>query len=240
MQYSADFQEILSSPTEAYAEGLRFFVGKSLLNNALQRVASDLEAHGIDYNVIGAIALNQHGYRRFTEDIDLLLTKEGLERFRGELIDLGYRPAFEGSTKKFRTTAENVPVEITTAGDYPGDGLPKPVKFPNPSESFVVIDGIKTVTLEKLIELKLASGMRAPDRLKDLADVQELIKTKSLDESFAERIDPSVRAKFVELQKAVQQAEKRQAGEIVILPARPSNCIMQPPCHKKKNLNIAG
>jgi hypothetical protein len=209
MEQGADFQQILSSPTQAYEEGLRFFMGKSLLNNALRSVASDLEAHGIDYSVIGAIALNQHGYRRFTEDIDLLLTKEGLEKFRQELIGLGYRPAFEGSTKAFRTTAENVPVDIVTAGEYPGDGLPKPVKFPDPSESFVVIDGIKTVTLEKLIELKLASGMTAPDRLKDLADVQELIKTKSLDSSFATRLDASVQDKFVELQKAVQQTGQR-------------------------------
>lgn len=205
MQYPADFQEILSSPTEAYAEGLRFFMGKSLLNNALRRVALDLEAHGIDYTVIGAIALNQHGYRRFTEDIDLLLTKEGLERFREELVGLGYRPAFEGSTKKFRTTAENVPVEIITSGEYPGDGLPKPVQFPDPSESFVVIDCVKTISLEKLIELKLASGMTAPDRLKDLADVQELIKSKSLDSSFALSLHSSVRERFLELQKAVQQ-----------------------------------
>ncbi len=102
-----------------------------------------------------------------------------------------------------------MPIEIITSGDYPGDGLPKPVKFPDPSESFVVIDGVKTVTLEKLIELKLASGMTAPDRLKDLADVQELIKTKSLDSSFAERLDLSVRKKFLELQKAVQQTRER-------------------------------
>jgi hypothetical protein len=209
MEQGADFQQILSSPTEAYAEGLRFFMGKSLLNNALRSVASDLEAHGIDYSVIGAIALNQQGYRRFTEDIHLLLTKEGLEKFREELIGLGYRPAFEGSTKTFRTTAENVPIEIITAGEYPGDGLAKPVKFPDPSENFVVIDGIKTVTLEKLIELKLASGMTAADRLKDLADVQELIKTKSLDSSFATRLDASVQDKFVELQKAVQQTGQR-------------------------------
>jgi hypothetical protein len=207
MQQRADFQQILSSPTEAYEEGLRFFMGKSLLNNALRRIASDLDSHGIDYTVIGAIALNQHGYRRFTEDIDLVLTKEGLEKFRAELIGLGYRPAFEGSTRKFRTAAENVPIEIITAGEYPGDGLPKPVKFPDPSESFVVIDGIKTVTLEKLIELKLASGMTAPDRLKDLADVQELIKVKSLDACFAERLDSSVRGRFLELQEAVQQAK---------------------------------
>jgi hypothetical protein len=209
MEQRADFQQILSSPTEAYEEGLRFFMGKGLLNNAIRRIASDLESHGIDYTVIGAIALNQHGYRRFTEDIDLVLTKEGLEKFREDLIGLGYRPAFEGSTRRFRTAAENVPIEIITAGEYPGDGLPKPVKFPEPSESFVVIDGIKTVTLEKLIELKLASGMTAPDRLKDLADVQELIKLKLIDSSFAERLDSSVRDKFLELQKAVERSEKR-------------------------------
>lgn len=206
MQQRADFQQILCSPTETYEEGLRFFMGKSLLNNALRRIALDLDSHGIDYCAIGAIALNQHGYRRFTVDIDLLLTKEGLEKFRQELIGLGYRPAFEGSTRRFRTAAENVPIEIITAGEYPGDGLPKPVKFPDPSESFVVIDGIKTVTLETLIELKLASGMTAPDRLKDLADVQELIKVKSLDASFAERLDSFVRGRFLELQEAVQQA----------------------------------
>ena len=209
MQQRADFQQILSSPTDAYEEGLRFFMGKSLLNNALRRIASDLDSHGIDYTVIGAIALNQHGYRRFTEDIDMILTKEGLEKFREELIGLGYRPAFEGSTKQFRTAEENVPIEVITAGEYPGDGLPKPVKFPDPSENFVVIDGVKTVTLEKLIELKLASGMTAPHRLKDLADVQELIKTKSLDSSFAERLDSSVRDKFLELHNAVGQAKDR-------------------------------
>jgi Nucleotidyl transferase of unknown function (DUF2204) len=206
MQQS-DFQKTLSSPTEAYQEGLRFFMGKGLLNNALRRVASDLEEHGIDYSVIGAVALNQHGYRRFTEDIDLLLTKEGLEKFREELVGLGYRPAFEGSTKKFRTAQENVPIEIITSGEYPGDGLPKPVKFPDPSESFVVIDGVRTISLEKLVELKLASGMTAPDRLKDLADVQELIKTKSLDSSFALSLHSFVREKFLEFQKAVQQAK---------------------------------
>jgi hypothetical protein len=209
MEQRADFQQILSSPTEAYEEGLRFFMGKGLLNNAIRRIASDLESHGIDYTVIGAIALNQHGYRRFTEDIDLVLTKEGLEKFREDLIGLGYRPAFEGSARKFRTAAENVLIEVITAGEYPGDGLPKPVKFPDPSESFIVIDGIKTVTLEKLIELKLASGMTAPDRLKDLADVQELIKLKLIDSSFAERLDSSVRDKFLELQKAVERSEKR-------------------------------
>lgn len=205
---TVDFQKIISSPVASYQEGLRFFMGQGTLNETLRRVAKDLEGCGIDYNVIGAVALNQHGYRRFTEDIDLILTKEGLEKFKIELIGRGYRPAFEGATRKFRTTAENVTIEVITAGEFPGDGKPKPVRFPNPNESAIEIDGIKTVTLEKLVELKLASGITAPHRLKDLADVQELIKVKNLDAVFAEKLNPFVREKFLELQKSVAEAEK--------------------------------
>lgn len=201
-----DFQTIISSPRAAYAEALRFFEGKGMLNDALGRLAADLDAKNIDYVVIGAIALNQHGFQRLTVDIDILLSAEGLERFQKELVGLGYRPAVEGAKKKFRIARENIPLEIITAGEYPGDGKPKPVVFPEPDEDFVVIDGIKTVRLEKLIELKLASGISAPHRLKDLADVQELIKIKRLNESFAERLDESVRDKFVELADAVASA----------------------------------
>ena len=190
----------------AYEEGLRFFMGQGTLNETLRRIVNDLERHQISYNVIGAVALNQYGYRRFTEDIDLLLTKEGLEKFRRELVGLDYRPGFEGAPKKFRTTQENVPIEIITAGEFPGDGKPKPIQFPDPDESRVEIDGVKTVSLEKLVELKLASGMIAPHRLKDLADVQEMIKLKNLSADFAEKLNPFVREKFLELQKAVAEA----------------------------------
>jgi len=202
-----DFQKIISTPVSAYDEGLLFFMGKGTLNETLRRIVKDLENSGIDYNVIGAVALNSYGYRRFTEDIDLLLTSEGLEKFQRELVGRGYRPAFEGATKKFRTTRENVTVEIITAGEFPGDGKPKPVVFPRPDESKTEIDGIKNVSLEKLVELKLASGMTAPHRLKDLADVQELIKIKNLTANFAEKLNSFVQEKFLELQKAVAEAE---------------------------------
>ncbi|HSU26502.1 MAG TPA: hypothetical protein VLI65_11005 [Pyrinomonadaceae bacterium] len=205
-----DFQTLISSPAEAYAEGLKFFRGEGMLNDALRRLTNDLDRNGIEYAVIGAIALNQHGYRRFTEDIDLLLTRKGLEKFRESLVGLGYRPAFAGAKKKFRTTAGNVPVEIITAGEYPCDGLPKAVVFPNPEDACIDIEGIKTVSLEKLIELKLASGITAADRLKDLADVQELIKLKGLREDFAAKLDPFVRDKFRELACAVESARNEE------------------------------
>lgn len=200
-----DFQQIIESPVSAYQEGLRFFMGEGILNETLRRVVKDLENRKIDYSLVGAVALNSYGYRRFTEDIDLLLTREGLEKFQRELVGLGYRPAFEGATKKFRTTGENVSVEIITSGEFPGDGKPKPVVFPHPNENQTEIDGIKTLTLEKLIELKLASGMTAPHRLKDLADVQELIKIKDLSADYAAQLNPYVREKFLELQSAVEK-----------------------------------
>ena len=197
---------------EVYAEGLRYFMGEGTLQGTLARVATDLNERGIDYMVIGAVAMMAHGYPRFTEDVDLVLTKEGLEAFHRELIGLGYAPAFPGARKRLRSTRDGVPVEVLVAGEYPGDGKPKPVAFPVPADASIEIDGVRVVTLEKLIELKLASGMTAPDRLKDLADVQELIKVRGLAADFAERLNPYVREKFLELWRAVESA--RQANEI--------------------------
>jgi hypothetical protein len=193
---------------DVYAEGLRYFMGEGTLQGTLAQVSSDLERRGIDYMVIDAIALMAYGYPRFTEDIDLVLTREGLEEFHRELIGLGYAPAFPGAKKRLRSTRDNVPIEVIVAGEYPGDGLPKPVSFPTPSDASVEIDGVRVVTLEKLIELKLASGMTAPDRLKDLADVQELIKVRSLTADLAERLNPYVQNQYLQLCRAVEKARK--------------------------------
>ena len=82
--------------------------------------------------------------------------------------------------------------------------------MPVPAEASTEIDGIRFVALEKLIELKLASGISAPYRLKDLADVQELIKIRKLDADFALKLDPYVRAKYLELEEAVRKSELSQ------------------------------
>lgn len=197
---------------EVYAEGLRYFMGEGTLQGTLAQVSSDLKRHGIDYMVTDAVALMAYGYPRFTEDIDLVMTSEGLEAFHRELIGLGYVPAFQGAKKRLRSAREGVTIEVILAGEYPGDGKPKPVSFPVPATSSTDIDGVRIVTLEKLIELKLASGMTAPDRLKDLADVQELIKVRGLTADFAVTLNPYVREKFLELCGAVEHA--RQANEI--------------------------
>jgi len=196
---------VISGPqsiTDFYAEGQRYFMGEGQLHNALSRLVGDLESHHIDYVVIGALALLAHGYRRFTEVIDLILTPAGLEKFQQELIGLGYAPAFARARKRFRSTHDGTPIEMIASGECPGDGKPKPISFPNPSEA-IDIDGIKFLSLEKLVELKLASGMTASDRLKDLADVQELIKVRGLPDDFAQLLNPYVREKYQELVRTV-------------------------------------
>ena len=195
---------------EVYAEGLRYFMGQGTLNKTLERLSNDLEKHGIDYAVIGAVALLAHGYPRFTEDIDLVMTAEGLQKFHEELLGLGYVPAFPGARKRLKSTVDGVTIEVMTTGEYPGDGKPKPVSMPEPDKASTEIDGIKFVTLEKLIELKLASGISAPDRLKDLADVQELIKIRKLDADFALKLNPYVREKYRELEAAVRNSTSIQ------------------------------
>lgn len=198
------------SVPEVYAEGQRYFMGEGKINKTLTRLANDLDQRGIEYIVIGAIALLAHGYPRFTEDIDLVMTSEGLQKFHDELVGLGYSPAFSGAKKRLRSTADGVSIEVMTTGEFPGDGKPKPISMPRPADASIEINGIKFVTFEKLIELKLASGISASDRLKDLADVQELIKIRRLDAEFALNLNPYVRAKYLELEEAVRKSESSQ------------------------------
>jgi len=202
-----------TSVIEMYEEARRYFMGEGILNKTLARLSKDLETHGIDYAVIGAAALLAHGYPRLTEDINLLMTPAGLQKFHDGLVGLGYAPSFPGARKRLRSTVDGVSIEVMTTGEYPGDGKPKPVSMPSPSEASTEIDGIKFVTLEKLIELKLASGISAAHRLKDLADVQELIKFRRLDADFASRLNPYVRAKYLELEEAVRKSELIQEKE---------------------------
>ena len=59
------------------------------------------------------------------------------------------------------------------------------------------------MTLPNLIELKLASGISNPGRLRDLGDVQEMIRVLKLPSNFADQLNEYVRAKYHELWEGV-------------------------------------
>jgi hypothetical protein len=192
---------------EGAREATRFFMGESDVQRALEKVARLLEEDGIPYAIIGAMALNAYGYRRVTVDVDLLLTSEGLAMFKAKHLGLGYVQKFPGS-KGIRDTENGVPIDVVLAGEYPGDGLPKPVAFPDPALAAVRGERIALLPLPRTIELKLASGMTAPHRLKDLADVIEIIRILRLPAGLAEDLDPYVREKYQELWRAAQAEER--------------------------------
>ena len=165
----------------------------------LYGITGRLKNLGISYAVVGGMALFEHGFERFTSDVDLLVTPDGLKQVHQCLEGLGYVPPFSGS-KQLRDTDTGVRVEFLVSGAYPGDGKPKPVAFPDPAEVSVERDGINYIRLETLVELKLASGMTGgAGRLKDLGDVVELMKVLDLPVAFAEKLNPYVRDRFTEL-----------------------------------------
>jgi hypothetical protein len=103
-----------------------------------------------------------------------------------------------------RDTVNGVKVDFLLVGDFPGDRKPKPVSFPDPRRASVEAGRFRVLSLPRLIELKLASGMTAPHRLQDLADVLRLIETGRLSRELAESLDPYVRPKYLELWQSAQ------------------------------------
>jgi hypothetical protein len=73
-----------------------------------------------------------------------------------------------------------------------------------------VVDGIRVVQLERLIELKLASGTTAAHRLRDLADVLDLIRALKLPVSLGDKLDSSVREMYADLWHKAQTPDKIQ------------------------------
>lgn len=190
----------------ALRESSAHFDAGGAVYHTLRRLAERLDAAGIPYTLIGALAQAAHGYVRMTTDVDIIMTEGGLDRFRAELVGRGYRPAFEGAARTFRDTETQVRIEILAAGGYPGDGRPKPVAFPDPAAGGELRDGIRVVTLHTLIALKLASGLSAAHRLKDIADVMELIRELDLPLDLAVRLDPSVAPEYRRLWHVVHAA----------------------------------
>jgi hypothetical protein len=187
----------------ALHEGSMHFDERGAVHQSLRHIANRLNELKIPYAVAGGMSLFAHGYRRFTEDVDILVTAEGLSEIHRRLEGLGYVAPFAGS-KQLRDTDTGVRIEFLVSGQFPGDGKPKSVAFPDPSKSGIEIQGIYYLRLEKLIELKLASGMSNAARLKDLGDVQELIRLLNLGADFELKLDPYVRERFAELRRAVE------------------------------------
>lgn len=165
---------------------------------ALEFLRDALGRAKIPFGIIGALALRHYGYSRFTEDIDILTTPEGLDAIHREIVGRGLVPRAPGLRKKLRHAGLKVNIDVMTSGEHAGSD-DSPTVYPDPdSDAFVDRQGIRVATLGKLVEFKIASGVWG-HRGHDLGDVQRLIQANRLNESFAEELPEALRPKFLEI-----------------------------------------
>jgi hypothetical protein len=184
-----------------------FFQKRSPQHQTMRRLARRLKKAGIPYAIAGAMAVNAHGAERTTKDVDVLLTPQGLERFRQEFVGEAYEPV-EGRSRRFVERQSGVTVDFLVTGRYPGSGEPGPLAFPDPTEASQEIEKIRVLTLPQLVQLKLAAR-----RHYDFGDVVFLIRTHNLDESFQQQLHPSVRQDFIECLEEKRREDEYLARE---------------------------
>jgi len=191
----------------ALMEASAFFMKEGKVHTTLRRLTDRLNEARIPYVVLGGMALNAHGYERVTVDVDILTTRDGLDRIHEMLVGRGYLPKFPGSRKTLRDTTTDVSIDFITAGEYPGDARPKAVQFPDPEAVAVDYSGYKVIDLPHLFELKLASGLSNALRLKDLADAQQMILIIKPPRELGEQLDATVRDEYYRMWDAAQNAK---------------------------------
>jgi hypothetical protein len=170
----------------------KFFEGRDAVHKTMRRIVKRLEKAHIAYAVVGGMAVYAHRYRRTTDDLDILLTPEGFAEFKRLFVPNKYAP-HDRLARRFTDRANDVPVDVLVTGLFPGSGKPGPISYPDPMEVGETIKKIRVVDLLTLIQMKLAAR-----RHQDFADVVNMIHFNKLDESFAERLHPSVRRDYIE------------------------------------------
>ncbi len=152
-----------------------------------QTIFKEINKLGIDYLVVGGLAVNFHGVPRMTYDIDLmvLLEPENILKLVSKLTQWGYRPKIpidprdladeskrnswihEKGMKALNFYSETLPIgEIDIVIDSPilyKELRNRAIKIELQDEK------IPTVSIHDLIELKIRAGRR-----QDLADVEHL------------------------------------------------------------------
>lgn len=140
------------------------------LDNAITDIADRLKSLKIQYALIGGLALGFYGYKRFTHDIDLLIDKDGYEKLIKSVIGLGYKYNFNGA-RGIQHTEYKIPIDFIFSGEVYGS-----FTYPKPQDVKKLKNGVCVVSLPKLIEIKIASGLNNQKRPNDLADAQLLIR----------------------------------------------------------------
>ncbi len=185
-----------------------FFQKDDAVYKSMRRIVKRLEKAKIAYAIVGGMAVNAHGHRRTTDDLDVLLTAEGLAEFRNRFVPKQYQKHSQ-LPRRFTDRANEVTIDFLVTGLFPGSGKPGPIAYPDPASARKTIENAQVLDLLNLVQLKLAAR-----RHQDFADVVNLIGIHRLDESFADRLHPSLRSDYVECLEEKRREDEYQARQL--------------------------
>lgn len=150
---------------------------------SFEAIARALEHAGVRYVIAGGLAVNAHGYLRYTKDVDLVIALDdaNVRAAMTALTELGYRPAVPVAAEKFADPAErrrwidekNMQVFQLWSEDHRETPIDIFIEEPFPFEEEYTRALVKPlygelevrfVTLPTLIRLKQAAG-REQDRI---------------------------------------------------------------------------
>lgn len=179
------------------ARFLRESSQSSDIEKTLNVAAKVLGTFDIPHLVCGGYAVQEHGYARFTSDVDIIVPD--VQQARERLALNGFR---ENPGSKMTVTNRVTKVEIDL---LPGGGRvgPGPIALPTPTQ---VSKTPRIIDLPRLLTIKLSSYMGSPvHRAKDFGDVVELIKANDPPRDLA--VDSRVRELY---QKTWDQLHEQQ------------------------------
>lgn len=177
---------------------LRENTGTSGIVESARAAVSTLADHDIPHLIVGGLAVQEYGYERVTLDVDIVVPDilEAVEFLTASLTGPFFR--IGKPEDRVEDRRNGVMIDLLPAGKVLKAGCKVP--FPSPEK---VAEQFQIVKLEDLISLKLDSWAGSPlRRLKDKADVVELISRQKLPRDFA--VHPAVKNLYLETWDGLQ------------------------------------
>lgn len=176
---------------------LRESSGSTNIEKTLLKAVKVLHLFDIPHLVCDGFAVQEHGYPRFTVDVDLIVPDVEVAM---EKLSLNGFKANPGSKMTVTDRETKVEVDLLPGGKKVDPG---PLTLPIPTE---VSDEPQILSLEKLISAKLSTYIgRGIERSQDQADVVKLVQANQLPIHFG--VAPEVRAEYQRIWDALHQPE---------------------------------
>lgn len=154
----------------------------NIFNQDFQEYVRLLNEYDVEYMLVGGMAVNIHGYRRTTGDMDLFInpTKENHHKLRKVHGDFGMFMGEMGSLENFLDTSK---YDVYTFGVSPIQidlmTVCKGIDFEKSYKSIVQVEIEEGLEINVIQYKDLIMSKQASNRTRDKADIEELEKIRA-------------------------------------------------------------